>query len=59
MVPDHLDFGFCPCQETALKTFSVVNNGEVGAGCQIATLARARMYTQVHSNAHVRLRAHT
>ena len=26
-VPEHLDFGFCPCRETASKTFQVVNDG--------------------------------
>ena len=28
-VPEHLDFGFCPCAETGTKTFLVTNDGEV------------------------------
>ena len=31
-VPDHLDFGFTPCQETGVKTFTIENDGEV-RGC--------------------------
>ena len=28
-VPGNLDFGFCPVQETGVKTFNVSNDGEV------------------------------